>query len=215
MKKIISNLKTLCIICGLAGTVFFYNCGGTEQKQETDKDTTETEANTAEKKDEKPAIENEAKFAEVSPETKSHISNLLTSYLALKDAFVATDAVKAQNAAKEALKELTAFDVKKLDEEQKKAYDAQINMIKTHNEKIAAEKDVEKQRVEFEMLSMHTLQLVKDFGANENTIYKQFCPMAFDNKGAFWISDKEEIRNPYFGDKMLKCGRVDEKLAIK
>jgi hypothetical protein len=40
------------------------------------------------------------------------------------------------------------------------------------------------------------------------TIYKQYCPMAFSNTGAYWLSESKEIRNPYFGDKMLKCGRI-------
>lgn len=34
--------------------------------------------------------------------------------------------------------------------------------------------------------------------------------MAFDNKGAFWLSEIEEIRNPYFGEAMLNCGEVHE-----
>ncbi len=41
-------------------------------------------------------------------------------------------------------------------------------------------------------------------------IYQQYCPMAFEGKGGFWFSDKEEIRNPYYGDKMLTCGKVTE-----
>ncbi|APU69781.1 DUF3347 domain-containing protein [Gramella sp. BOM4] len=40
------------------------------------------------------------------------------------------------------------------------------------------------------------------------TIYKKFCPMAFNNDGAYWYADVEEIKNPYFGDKMLNCGSV-------
>ena len=40
------------------------------------------------------------------------------------------------------------------------------------------------------------------------TVYKQYCPMAFNNKGAYWLSNSEEIYNPYFGDMMLRCGRV-------
>ena len=39
-----------------------------------------------------------------------------------------------------------------------------------------------------------------------------FCPMAFDGKGAYWITESREIRNPYFGEKMLNCGEVKEKL---
>ena len=32
--------------------------------------------------------------------------------------------------------------------------------------------------------------------------------MAFDNKGAYWLSEEKEIRNPYFGSKMLTCGET-------
>jgi Cu(I)/Ag(I) efflux system membrane fusion protein len=33
-----------------------------------------------------------------------------------------------------------------------------------------------------------------------------------DNKGAYWLSEIEEIRNPYFGEKMLSCGETIESL---
>jgi len=36
--------------------------------------------------------------------------------------------------------------------------------------------------------------------------------MAFDKKGAYWISENREIQNPYFGDKMPKCGEIKEEL---
>ena len=41
-------------------------------------------------------------------------------------------------------------------------------------------------------------------------VYQQYCPMAFENTGAFWFSDSEEILNPYFGDAMLRCGKVEK-----
>ena len=41
-------------------------------------------------------------------------------------------------------------------------------------------------------------------------VYRDFCPMADNNKGAFWLSLEEEIRNPYYGEAMLKCGEVRE-----
>ena len=46
-------------------------------------------------------------------------------------------------------------------------------------------------------------------------LYRQYCPMAFDNKGAHWLSETEAIRNPYFGEKMLSCGQTKETLAAK
>jgi hypothetical protein len=69
--------------------------------------------------------------------------------------------------------------------------------------------DIEKQRELFSQLTEKVEPLFKE-SISEGAIYKQFCPMAFDGKGGFWISDVEEIRNPYYGDKMLKCGKVTE-----
>jgi hypothetical protein len=57
--------------------------------------------------------------------------------------------------------------------------------------------------------------LLKAFGANDRTLYYQHCPMANNDKGGNWISQTSEIKNPYFGDKMLKCGETKETLASK
>jgi len=34
--------------------------------------------------------------------------------------------------------------------------------------------------------------------------------MAGDGKGAIWISETKEIKNPYYGKKMLSCGSMKE-----
>ena len=44
------------------------------------------------------------------------------------------------------------------------------------------------------------------------TVYYQFCPKAFHEKGAFLLSTIIEVRNPYFGDQMLTCGEIKETL---
>jgi len=46
---------------------------------------------------------------------------------------------------------------------------------------------------------------------SSGNIYKDFCPMALDG-GAYWLSSEKNILNPYYGDKMLKCGTVKEVL---
>ncbi len=74
---------------------------------------------------------------------------------------------------------------------------------------MAEVKDLEKQRALFSELTEKVEPLFKEAIA-EGAIYKQFCPMAFEGNGGYWISDKEEIRNPYYGDKMLTCGKVTE-----
>ncbi|MDA9906228.1 hypothetical protein N9D01_02705, partial [Cyclobacteriaceae bacterium] len=44
------------------------------------------------------------------------------------------------------------------------------------------------------------------------TLFRQYCPMAFDNKGAYWLSNTQEIYNPYFGEEMRFCGEVKDQL---
>jgi Cu(I)/Ag(I) efflux system membrane fusion protein len=66
------------------------------------------------------------------------------------------------------------------------------------------------QREHFAMLSENILEMTESFGLEKDKVYKQFCPMAFNDKGANWLSEIEEIRNPYFGDDMLTCGEVKE-----
>jgi len=39
--------------------------------------------------------------------------------------------------------------------------------------------------------------------------------MAFDNKGAYWLSNEAAIRNPYFGDEMLECGKVEDSVDYR
>ena len=73
--------------------------------------------------------------------------------------------------------------------------------------KISETSDIEEQRTVF---SDVTAKMTAIVGASISSgeVYKQFCPMAFNNQGGYWLSTEEEIRNPYFGDKMLKCGKV-------
>jgi len=53
---------------------------------------------------------------------------------------------------------------------------------------------------------------LETFGIQKGTVYYQFCPMANGNQGATWLSEIEDIRNPYFGDAMLSCGETRETL---
>jgi hypothetical protein len=52
-------------------------------------------------------------------------------------------------------------------------------------------------------------ELVKTFGAGKK-VYYDHCPMAFNNKGANWLSESAAIKNPYMGTKMPGCGSVEQ-----
>lgn len=75
-------------------------------------------------------------------------------------------------------------------------------------DKIAGARDLEEARKHFKPLSGQMVALAKSSGSFGETVYVQHCPMADNNTGADWLSLEEQIRNPYFGDKMLKCGSV-------
>lgn len=76
---------------------------------------------------------------------------------------------------------------------------------------MASSNDINIQRENFQSLSTE-IETMLNGTLKSGTLYKQYCPMAFNNKGAYWISSSNDILNPYFGDKMLKCGRVDAEI---
>ena len=76
-------------------------------------------------------------------------------------------------------------------------------------EKIAASKDVAKQREIFALLSKNMYELVK-VSKQETPVYYQHCPMYNNGKGANWLSKENIVKNPYYGSKMLSCGKTVE-----
>ena len=77
---------------------------------------------------------------------------------------------------------------------------------------IKESESLEEQRKHFTDLT-EQMELIMADGITEGTVYKQFCPMANNNKGAYWLSNSEEVYNPYFGDVMLHCGKVTEEIT--
>lgn len=78
--------------------------------------------------------------------------------------------------------------------------------------KIGAATDIEVQRTLFSDLSNDFIARVKNTGLDSGNIYVSYCPMALNDKGALWLSNEKDIKNPYFGASMLTCGEVKETL---
>lgn len=76
------------------------------------------------------------------------------------------------------------------------------------SQKIAATDDLGRQRKIFSELSNEMEVLLKG-NIISGKIYKDFCPMVFGS-GAFWLSSIEDVRNPYYGAKMINCGKISE-----
>ena len=131
---------------------------------------------------------------------KERVQEILLKYFEVKDALVETNGKEARKAANRL--------VKLMEEVQEESLVA----IRTSAVHIASLKDPKKQRVHFQKLSDHMYTLLKSTEANESPVYRQFCPMSFDNQGAYWLAEEKEVNNPYFGDLMLHCGSVEEEL---
>ncbi|WP_332913392.1 DUF3347 domain-containing protein [Algoriphagus boritolerans] len=85
-----------------------------------------------------------------------------------------------------------------------------LSGMKDAKAKIAGTKDIEEARKHFSMLSFHMLEATETFGLNKAVVYKDYCPMAFGDQGAYWLSEQKDITNPYFGASMLTCGEVKQ-----
>lgn len=132
-------------------------------------------------------------IAEISSAVSTAI---VATYFDIKNALVDTNPVVTAEKATELAESL--------------ADQKEMEIIMQLATKMSSEKDIETQRILFSELSENLYIVVKKDGIAGQTVYKQFCPMAMDNEGAFWLSDSKEILNPYFGDKMLTCGKLEE-----
>ncbi|MGB5556320.1 MAG: efflux RND transporter periplasmic adaptor subunit [Flavobacteriaceae bacterium] len=137
---------------------------------------------------------------------QEEFSKLISDYIALKDALVATDAKQTTTKANTLLKKVKQID---FDMQNEKIQMRMRNILK-EVESIALANTIEKQRDQFKSLSENMIAIASNFKGLAQPIYVQHCPMADNNKGANWLSLEDKVLNPYFGDKMLTCGSVTQ-----
>ncbi len=196
---------TLLSIALLASLIFFTQCGGSKTE-----DTQEEQAESATDSDEM-ATASEPQFA-VDATFQEQLVRTFQAYLKVKDAFVATNAALVKTEARTLKAILKAIDPKMLSGPALNDWSNYANNIDMSLAEMLATDDIESQRTAFSALSDNLYKSIKAYGLGTATAYYDFCPMAFNDQGAYWLSDNKEIRNPYFGDKMLTCGRVAEEL---
>ncbi len=156
----------------------------------------------------------QVKVAYQAPDAfKAQLGKVVEAYLATKDALVATDAAQTDQKTGDLLSALGQVDAASLPADAGEKWTEHRKIMERAATSMQAAGNIEAKRTSFEDLSKAAYALVNDFGAG-TTLYKEYCPMAFNDKGAFWLSAKSEIRNPYFGDKMLECGEVQEVLTF-
>jgi len=138
---------------------------------------------------------------------REQLSGSVEAYLALKDDFVGTDAEAAKADAAKFLVSLNNVGMELLKGDAHLFWMEKLKAMKGHGKNISESSDVEEQRAQFSYLTDALVASMMAFGTPD-TLFVQHCPMAMDGNGADWISKGEEIKNPYYGEKMLTCGSL-------
>ena len=119
---------------------------------------------------------------------------VLKCYFRLKDALVASNASNAQKEATTLTISLKAIP----------AFAKSVLMC----DSISKTSDLAKQRSTFTNLSNELIAQFLKPSLLKGSFYLQFCPMANEGNGGYWLAAEQEVRNPYYGDEMLTCGEV-------
>jgi Protein of unknown function (DUF2911)/Protein of unknown function (DUF3347) len=144
---------------------------------------------------------------------KAQFAPILTAYYGVKDALVADNSKAAAEKGKAMKTALRYIETKYWIAKQRNAFDAVSKKLETDAEHIGDNATkIDHQREHFITLSSNLMTLVKTLKINGETAYSQFCPMANNGKGAYWLSKEDKVKNPYYGKSMLTCGSVKETL---
>jgi len=139
---------------------------------------------------------------------ESKATAIVDEYLSIKNALVADNTDGAAEAGGKLVAALDSFDASSFsDTEQTELKDIMVD-AKEHAEHIA-KSPMEHQREHFKALSKDVTDMVAITGADQK-LYEQFCPMY--DKGSAWLSASSEVKNPYYGSKMLTCGKVQKEI---
>ncbi len=183
----------------IAALALLTACGGTNKKAEQIK------------KDEPLAA------SKNSSDFNNKFTSLLNSYYGLKDALAASNDTLAVSQAKALTASAGNLNLKeaKADSSIIEMADQYIGSITAEAQALAAEPGLEDKRKSFQMISDNMYDLVRTVHFDREKVYHQFCPMAFNDAGAFWLSSSADIKNPYFGKKMLTCGEVKDSIDFR
>jgi hypothetical protein len=154
------------------------------------------------------------------------IDSLLNAYFALKDAFVEADSLSAKSACKSLIAIADSNRLAELKKDSSGIYESaimQLSDVKANAESLITQTNLTEMKQDFRMIGESIYPLLKTIHYEGKTLYWQNCPMAFgEDKGANWISNTEEIINPYLGKKhpefksgMLHCGEIKDSIKAK
>ena len=150
--------------------------------------------------------------AQASEKFQKQLGQVVEIYLQLKDALVEGKEKESLNLMKKFQQALQETEAATLNGEPKSFWEEKQKFLLQHAEVGMNASDIKAQRENFVYVSEALIKTIAAFGVQGKSIYVDYCPMANSDKGAYWLSATAEIRNPYYGDAMLKCGEIVEQI---
>ncbi|HFA49210.1 MAG TPA: DUF3347 domain-containing protein [Bacteroidetes bacterium] len=141
-----------------------------------------------------------------------HMDTFFNRYLEMEEALVKADTAKANAAANVMLFLLSLVDKPMKEKVTAKAWETYSAGYEKNLRAFIGAKSLQEKRLYFSYISEYLYSTFKSFHMKKEDIHLVYCPMAFNEKGAYWLSANHKIRNPYFGDERLKCGQITEVL---
>jgi Cu(I)/Ag(I) efflux system membrane fusion protein len=151
----------------------------------------------------------------VDPEFHAQLAAVVEGYLGVQTALAADNHGAATASATQTIEALAKVDMALVTGKDHTDWMMHAGELKTLLAALAGADGIEPARRQFALLSEQIAATLARFGVPEGKLYKAWCPMAFDNRGASWIQNGEEINNPYFGATMLRCGEVREVIGVR
>lgn len=140
------------------------------------------------------------------------LNTVVLAYYGIQEALAADDSEVAGTAATTTQTALGNVDMALLEGDAHRVWMEHLKNLNTTLDAFLKSEVIEDQRAAFYSLSQQLEKTIKTFPVPQ-TVYQASCPMAFDNTGAIWLQDREDIANPYFGEMMLTCGEIQTKLG--
>lgn len=142
---------------------------------------------------------------------------LLSDYYALKDGFIAEKMEVINQSAKDMQLAADSLLLGELKADTSLIATAQSYSIGISAELkgLLGESGMEQKRKSFQLVSDQLYDLVRTVQYDRAVVYHDYCPMAFNDQGANWLSKESAIRNPYLPKKMLSCGEIKDSIDFR
>jgi len=154
--------------------------------------------------------------AELLGQDQKALNQAYDAYFAIQHELSRDQHAPTKASAKQLLEAAEAMDPASLPDGIREEWRSLQSSLRASTQGVLAATNLASARAAFEGVSNSMIAVAKQFGTGQRTrVLVYHCPMAFDNRGARWIQDKEGVENPYFGSAMFTCGVMKESIEAR